>query len=204
MSLFVHNTDRFGHFLWIRVDYRESTLAIKFLATLHENTRVLDMLTFLSWDSHVCLHRLCDFTRFFGILWFKSFLFLQVRLILSLPPVAFLSVWAHISSWGGVFGCLIFFSILISVNLSFRAGTCSLKLLFLLLLNLRIWLPKGIRLLRDFILFDRYLYTWRRWSSRDIALARFVGIIILLLRRRRWLFLLLFFLLLFLFFGLSW
>lgn len=153
------------------------------------------MLTFLGRDCHVSLHWLYNFTLFLGILGFKGFLFLQVRLIFSLPPVSFLSSGAYISCWGGC-GCLIlvFFSILISVNLSFRADTSCLKLLFLLLLNFRIWLPHGIRLFRDFILFDRVLYTggWRNF--RDIALARLVGILILLLGRRGRRFLLLFFL----------
>ena len=204
MSLFVHNTDRFAHFLRIRINYREATFAIKFLAALDENTRVLDMLALLRRDGHVCLHRLCNFTLLFGILRFKGFLFLQVRLILCLPPVTFLSGWAHVSSRGGCLGGLIFvfFSILINVSLGFGADARSLKLLFLLLLDLRVWLSHRIRLFRDIILFDRFFHTGGRWSSGDITLARLAGIIILLLRLWR-LFLLLFFLLLLLFFGLS-
>ena len=207
VSLLVHNAYRFANFLRIRVDYWEATLAIKFLAALHENTRVLDMLTLLGWDCHVCLHRRRNFTLIFSILGFKGFLFLQVRLILRLPPVASLSWWAHICSWSGFLRCLflffILFSILINVNLSFRADACSLKLLLLLLLNCWIWLPEGIRLLRDIILFDRFLYTAGRWSSWDITLAWFVRIFVLLGLRR--LFLLLLFLLLFFnFLRLSW
>ena len=148
MSLFVDNTDRFAHFLWVRINYREATFAIKFLAALDENTRVLDVLALLRRDCHVCLHRLCNFTLLFGILRFKGFLLLQVRLILCLSPVTFLSGWAHVGSRGGFLGGLIFFlfSILIDVSLGFGADAGSLKLLFLLLLDLRVWLSHRIRL----------------------------------------------------------
>ena len=163
------------------------------------------MLTLLGRDRQVCLHRLDNFTFLFGILRFEGLLLLHVWLIFRLPPVAFLSCGAHVGSRGGWRGCLIvFFSILIDLSVSncgalrlgLRADSSGLELLLLLLLNLRIRLLHGVRLFRDFVLFDGFLDS-RWWRClRDITLARLVLILfrrLLGLWRLRW-FLLLFFL----------